>query len=208
MTPQTATALHTASAKLLQEYEAWAARGFYAPSPHFIKQICLLRNGYPNGTWVETGTYLGQTTAILAGSGSKVYSIEPEPTLFANAEKAFSKLGNVKILNGISEQVFPILLPRIYGDVNFWLDGHYSAGVTFKGPQDTPIRDELKHIALHLSHFNNVCVLVDDIRLFRPHLAEFAGYPTIDFLVDWARQHKLHWHIEHDIFVARTGPSP
>ena len=110
----------------------------------------------------------------------------------------------MEILNGTSEDVFPELLPRIAGDVNFWLDGHYSAGITFKGRQDTPILDELACISHHLERLGKVCVLIDDIRCFNPRMPEYSSYPSLDTLVAWATKHKLGWHIEHDIFVAKT----
>lgn len=182
----------------------WMKRGYAPPSPLFIKQRCLLRNGLPNATWVETGTFLGQTTQMLAKHSMQVYSIEPESKLFVRAHKLFSKHGNVEILNGTSEDVFPMLLPRIRGDVNFWLDGHYSSGITFKGSKDTPILDELDSIGRNLDRFGKVCVLVDDIRCFNPRLPEYTAYPSLDTLVAWATKHKLDWYIEHDIFVART----
>lgn len=182
----------------------WSKRRYAAPSPHFIKQACLLRNGFQAATWVETGTFLGQTTQLLARHAAYVYSIEPEPNLFARAEKIFSDKKNVKILKGASEDIFPELLPTLTGDVNFWLDGHYSAGITFKGSQDTPILDELACISRNINRFSRVCVLVDDIRCFNPHVPEYAAYPSLDALVAWASAHKLNWHIEHDIFVART----
>ena len=182
----------------------WSKRGYAAPSPHFIKQGCLLRNGLPDATWVETGTFLGQTTQLLSIHGTQVYSIEPEPKLFARARTLFNQCGNVEILNGTSEEVFPTLLPHITGDVNFWLDGHYSAGITFKGPQDTPILDELECISRNIDNFGRICVLVDDIRCFNPRLPEYTTYPSLDTLVDWATRHKLSWHVEHDIFIAKT----
>ena len=182
----------------------WASRNFTAPSPHFVKQICLLRNGIAGGTWVETGTYLGQTTEVLARLDRPVFSIEPEPGLFANAKSRLSRFPNVQILHGISEEIFPSLLPRLTGNINFWLDGHYSAGITFKGPQDTPIIDELGCISRNLSRFKNVCVQIDDVRCFNPLIPEYSTYPSINVLVDWARNHRLDWHIEQDIFVARN----
>src|SRR5262245_1784347 len=94
---------------LLRGYIDWGKRQFAAPSPHFIKQACLVRNSFPNATWVETGTYLGQTTHVLSKYALKVYSIEPEPTLFAKAKKYFSSYNNVEIINGTSEEVFPSL---------------------------------------------------------------------------------------------------
>jgi hypothetical protein len=46
--------------------------------------------------------------------------------------------------------------------------------------------------------------MIDDVRLFNGSVHVYGSYPTLDTLVDWARQHNLAWHIEHDIFVARS----
>jgi glycosyltransferase involved in cell wall biosynthesis len=185
-------------------YRDWTDREFAAPSPHFVKQKVLLRNGLPDATWVETGTYLGDTTDVLSKVAKMVYSIEPEPTLFSKAEQKFRNTSNVKIINGLSEDVFPKLLPTIRGNICFWLDGHYSAGITFKGPQNTPIIDELTVIERNISQTNKIVVMVDDIRCFDPRNSELSGYPPVDFLVDWARKNNLTWHIEHDIFIAKN----
>lgn len=192
---------------LWRGYRGWEVRGYAAPSPHFIKQTVLLRNGLPNAKWVETGTYLGQTTKVLIKHGLFVYSIEPEPTLYSNAVAYFKSYPNVEILNGLSEEVFPSLLQKLSGDINFWLDGHYSAGITHKGPQDTPILDELTNISKNLKHFGKVCVMIDDIRCFNPELEEYSSYPSLNAMVDWANKNSLGWHIEHDIFIAKSKPT-
>ena len=185
-------------------YRDWADRQFAAPSPHFVKQEVLLRNGLCDAIWIETGTYMGDTTSVLSKVATMVYSIEPEPALFSKAEQKFRNTRNVKIILGLSEEVLPKLLPTLSGDVCFWLDGHYSSGITFKGPQETPILDELDIIGRNVAKMGKVLVLVDDIRLFDPRNPEFSAYPSIDFLVDWARKHDLSWHIEHDIFIAKN----
>jgi hypothetical protein len=186
------------------DWRDWADREFAAPSPHFVKQRVLLRNGLRDATWVETGTYMGDTTSVLSKVAKMVYSIEPEPTLFSKAEQRFSNTSNVKIIKGLSEDVLPKLLPTIGGDVCFWLDGHYSAGVTLKGPQDTPILNELTVIGRHITQMSKIVVMVDDVRCFDPTNPEYSAYPPVDVLVDWARKHNLIWHIEHDIFIARN----
>jgi hypothetical protein len=186
------------------DFRDWADREFAAPSPHFVKQKVLLRNGLRNATWVESGTYMGDTTGVLSKIAKMVYSIEPEPTLFSKAEQKFKNASNVKIIQGLSEDVFPELLPTISGDTCFWLDGHYSEGITFKGPQDTPIIDELAVIGRNITKTSKIVVMVDDIRCFDPKNPEFSAYPPVDFLVDWARKHNLTWHIEHDIFIAKN----
>lgn len=182
----------------------WRRRGYAAPSPDFIKHQCLRRNGFPNATWVETGTFLGRTTEMLAKSAKLVYSIEPEPSLYEKAANRLAELSNVQILNGTSEALFPSLLGELSGPVNFWLDGHYSAGATYQAEQDTPIREELAAIEANRENLSSIVVLVDDVRCFDPTRPEYTAYPSIDFLVDWAHSNDLLWHIEHDIFVAKT----
>ncbi len=121
------------------------------------------------------------------------------------ARKRFAGQSAITVHKGTSEAVFPTLLPTLSGDVSFWLDGHYSAGLTYKGEQDTPIREELQEIAKNIGHFGRCRIMVDDIRCFDPTIEAFAGYPSLDWLVDWARQTGLSWHIENDMFVARKG---
>lgn len=189
----------------LFEYIKWSRRGYASPSPHFIKQACILENGIKCAIWIETGTYLGETTRLLSKVASKVYSIEPEPKLFCKAKCYFNSVANVEILNGTSEDVFPDILPSIKGDVCFWLDGHFSGDGTYKGINDTPILKELDYIAEHLHRMNNVVVMVDDVRLFTGGVHSYGNYPTLDYLVDWARALELVWHIEHDIFIAKKN---
>jgi len=186
-----------------REHAEWAARAFAAPSPPHVKRATILRLGLPEATWVETGTFLGDTTALLALCARRVHSIEPEPKLCARAKARFAGSPNVEIHGGLSEEILPILLARLEGDVCFWLDGHYSAGVTFKGPKDTPIAEELAAIEAAAPRLGRLVVLVDDVRCFDPSRPEFADYPPKAFLIAWAERLGLVWHIEQDIFVAR-----
>jgi len=186
-------------------FRQWRARDYEAPSPGSVKQRVLLRNAAPSCTWVETGTYLGDTTAFLARHSSRVVTIEPATAIYEFAFRRLARLRNVEVINGASEDVFPNLLPQLSGAVSFWLDGHYSGGttwVTYQGSANTPILEELAQIELHRARFSAVSVLIDDIRSFEAAEAA-SGYPRLDYLVDWARRNGMRWHIEHDIFVAR-----
>ena len=51
--------------KLLRLYNWYFKRGCSLPAPHFVKQAVLSRNAIKNSVWVETGTYLGDTTKFL-----------------------------------------------------------------------------------------------------------------------------------------------
>ena len=111
---------------------------------------------------------------------------------------------NVELFNGVSEDIMPSLLLRLKGDINFWLDGHYSAGVTFKGNKDCPVEEELIAIKNNLLNFTKVSILIDDVRCFLPTNTTYSDYPSIDFLVDWARVNDFNWRVEQDVFVMRN----
>ena len=189
---------------LKNEEREWVQRQYAVPSPAHIKRAVLQRIGFADAVWVETGTFMGDTAALLAVNAKAVYTIEPERALYEKAAARFAGSAKVNPLHGLSEEVFPTLLPTLSGTVNFWLDGHYSGGITHQGPTDCPVREELQNIENNLGHFTKVAVLIDDVRCFDPSIPEYADYPSLDYLVDWARKNQLVWHIEHDIFVAKS----
>lgn len=184
-------------------YEVWAWRGrkFAAPTPAFVKRAIFKRLGIPGGTWVETGTYLGQTTNFLAGLSKHVYTIELDNSLAERAKKKF-KNRNITVIEGASEDVLEPILKRLDGDINFWLDGHYSGGFTAKGKQDCPVLAELESIGRYLHQFGRVTVLIDDLRCFGS-----GSYPHTNQLVQWSEKCGLAWSIEQDIFVMQK-PEP
>jgi len=190
---------------LKNEQREWVQRQYASPSPAHIKRDVLQRVGFANAVWVETGTFLGDTAELLSTQAKFVYTIEPERTLFEKAAARFAGSSKVKPICGLSEEVFPSLLPTLSGTVNFWLDGHYSGGITHQGPTDCPVREELLNIQNNLFRFAKVAVLIDDVRCFDPSIPAYADYPSLDYLVDWARENNLRWNIEHDIFVAKSS---
>ena len=145
----------------------WGKKNFLEHSPQMIKEFVFERYGIDNAPWVETGTFQGKTTNFLRERYPHVYTIEPEIKLYKDAMKRF--IGkNVTLYNDVSENVFPNLLKKLSGDVNFWLDGHYSEGITFKGDKDCPVEDELNIIEANLNNFNKITILIDDVELNLP----------------------------------------
>ena len=177
----------------------WEKRAYEAPSPPFIKRLVLKRFSTPNSVWVETGTFEGDTTAFLSRFAQRVYSIEPEPSLFKRALERFQGTDNVSVINGLSENILPSLLPQLSGDVCFWLDGHFSGGITHQGPADTPLLGELAAISANIRRFSRLAILVDDMRCYS--YKKEATYPSLSLIVDWATAQNLEWHIEHDILI-------
>ena len=182
-------------------FRKWRKRDYLEFAPQHVKEKVLQKYGIPNGIWVETGTFMGVTTDFLAKRYPHVHSIEPSNYLFDKAVRRFSGR-NVTLYNGVSEIEMPKLLPSLNGNVNFWLDGHYSAGITFRGNKDCPIEDELMAIKDNLAKFESVTVLIDDVRCFYPeeHTA-YSDFPSVDYLVNWARKYNFVWRIVHDIFI-------
>jgi len=180
----------------------WWLRGFGPPSPQFIKLRVLSRNCVPGAAWIETGTYLGETTKFLSKNSKMVFSIEPAAILYKFAAKRLSGLNNVQIVFGTSEEVFETTITKLEGEANFWLDGHASGDVTFSNQEVTPIAHELKILANHLSRFEDCVIFVDDVRGFSDKLG-ISKYPSKEFLVEWANTNNCSWSIEHDIFIAK-----
>ena len=177
----------------------WRKRQFLGHSPQFVKQNLFKKYGISNAIWVETGTYRGTTTCFLAKRYPYIYSIEPSKMLYERALKIF-KNQNVSLFNDVSENVFPKLLKKLNGNMNFWLDGHYSESITFQGKKDCPVEDELRAIEENLENFSSLTIMIDDVRDF---LLTNTDYPSIDYLVNWGRRLGFQWQIEHDIFIMR-----
>jgi len=180
----------------------WWLRGFGPPSPQFIKLRVLRRNCVPGAAWIETGTYLGETTKFLSKNSKMVFSIEPAALLYKFATKRLSRLKTVQIVFGTSEEVFESTITKLQGNANFWLDGHASGDITFSNQEVTPIVHELKILANHLSRFEECVIFVDDVRGFSDKLGT-SKYPSKEFLVEWANTNNCSWSIEHDIFIAK-----
>lgn len=178
----------------------WGRRSYRPPAPRRVKQALLASHGLPNTPWVETGTHAGTTAAFLSSIAPVVYTIEPSQTYYEKARRKFERT-NVKVLEGTSEEVMPQLLSTLRGDLNFWLDGHYSGSDTFLGESATPIMAELASISEALEQLRDVVILIDDFRCFVERDGEYGYYPPPNELVSWGRTNGFDWTVEHDIFI-------
>ena len=187
-------------------YRWYLKTGCHNPIPAYIKRKLLLRHSVRSATWIETGTYLGETTRFLASRFPVVHTIEPSEYCMSRAKLLTSRSLKRKIVFhlGTSEQKLDHICGQVDGDVCFWLDAHYSAGITFRADEKTPILKELDAIENHMHRYNSITVLIDDV--LGAHLD--SEYPSIDYYVDWARRNKLLWNIENDVFVAKSMNLP
>lgn len=181
--------------RFVTEFLDWRRRQYAPPSPNAIKRATIRRNAL-DGTFVETGTYLGDTTEFATLFSKQVISLEPDPQLYAAAIERFRDRKEIRLIGSSSEEAFGPLVEQLAGSVTFWLDGHYSGAGTFLGLETTPIGSELKAIAERGSGISDMAILIDDVRCFGAD-----GYPPLSYFVDWAKGQAMRWSIEHDIFV-------
>lgn len=92
-----------------------------------------------------------------------------------------------------------IILSKVMAQINepaiFWLDGHYSAGITAKGRKECPILEELETI--FASQKLNHTILIDDARLFNG----INDYPNIEELKKFIKSKisNFSFEIEDDV---------
>ena len=148
-----------------------------APLPHKYKQMVMKSFADRNraiSSFVETGTYQGDMVEAVKPIFKNIWSIELSEELAAKAAKRFEGNGSIQILQGDSGKVIEQVVAKLEGPALFWLDGHYSEGVTAKGDLNTPVVKELECIVS--SKNPDHVILIDDARLFDGT----QDYPTLD----------------------------
>jgi hypothetical protein len=175
----------------------WKKKGCPVPTPHLVKQetISEYQKKFGYTTLIETGTFMGDMVDAQKTRFKNIISIELGVDLFKNASKRFRNDKNVLIVQGDSGKVLSKILLDINEPAIFWLDGHYSAGVTAKGDKECPIFEELSSI-FSSKKFNHI-LLIDDARCFIGK----GDYPTIEKLTEYIRSknEKYQVEIKHDI---------
>lgn len=162
------------------------------PSPAFKHRV-IKEHAHGLDTFVETGTFRGDTIEAVRTLFRDVWSIELSPDLAAAARKRFAASPNVQIVEGDSGTALPELLPRLDGPVLFWLDGHWCGGDTAMGETETPILAELQTV---LARPETDVILIDDARLLGR--GDYPSVATVEGLVRNALPPRT-MEIVHDI---------
>ena len=152
------------------------------PQKYRHKIIKLYAQTYKISVLIETGTYLGKTIEAVKKKFEKIYSIELNGTLYNKAKEKFSKDKFITIIRGDSSKELPKILNKIDKPCLFWLDAHYSGGITSRGDLETPILLELQCI---LNHSNqDHIILIDDAN----HFTGKKEYPSISELKEMIKE--------------------
>jgi len=174
-----------------EELRQWELKGRPAPPPHIIKQrtIAEYQSKYGNRVMVETGTFLGDMVEAQKNVFSTIYSIELSSKLYKRAVKRFKGDDRIRLLQGDSGNRLSEIVSALKEPALFWLDGHYSGGITALGDKECPVPEELE--AIFKSSFNHV-ILVDDARLFNGT----NSYPDIDQIRNIINRNKKSYKVE------------
>lgn len=153
--------------------------------------------------FVETGTYLGDTSWEYRNEFSRIDSIEVEPYLYKQAVARFKGLSHVTIHFGDSGTVLPSLVPTLRGKTLYWLDGHYSAGITGSSESHCPVVAELD--AIFTLSKDPFVIVIDDARCFGTDPA----YPTVAAVasqVTTLSHARAAVSVENDMIIIRFPP--
>ena len=169
----------------------WERRGKPSPPPHMAKQRVLREYAkrYDLRVLVETGTYFGDMVEVMKADFDRIYSVELSRELHEKAMMRFKGIDHIKLIHGDSSIELERIMAKINQPTLFWLDGHYSAGVTARGVKDTPIYEELRHI-LNASDRGHV-IIVDDARCFGTD----SAYPSIEELIRFIKSQRSNLDI-------------
>lgn len=128
--------------------------------------------------FIETGTYLGETTFWAASHFKNVFTIEIDPVISKRTSSREDRPQNIEFLIGNSKDVLPKIVGQLSGRSFFWLDGHWCLGAGGKD-EECPLMDEI----VSISKTEESIIFIDDARCFLgplppPH--DSNHWPSID----------------------------
>ncbi len=130
--------------------------------PPFV--IDWARTLLPSGsTSVETGTFEGETSKLLADEFGSCTTIERSQSLAARARKRFVRDPRVRVLEGSSRDELGRALPPADQGCFFWLDAHGMYDYAGDDKDENPLLAELGLILEQRGSSPNV-IAVDDAR--------------------------------------------
>lgn len=132
-------------------------------------------------TFVETGTAEGNSVRSVSRYFDKVFTVEISEVLFNQVNPYLQQYENVEHVFGDSLIEVPKFLESLGEDekVFFWLDAHWSQGLSSKNHLDCPLIEECKMI--DQTYKSDIgLVVIDDLRLFETNENEDWSQITKD----------------------------
>ena len=151
--------------------------------------VDLLQQELGIQSFVETGTFQGDTIAELLPRFDSIHSVELSPEYYRAAVERFSGCANVHLHHGDSPNALRKILseegtrPRL-----FWLDAHWCAADSTAGEKSQcPLLEEIRAIG---KLDTKSVIMIDDARYFlcappAPH--EVSDWPALQEVLDALR---------------------
>lgn len=122
---------------------------------------------FDNSTFIETGTYKGDSTAEAAKLFPNIHTIEINETLYNELNRDNIQSNNAHFHFGDSVEFLPKIAKEVNENYNFWfLDAHQSGPDTSNNGQHVPLLRELEAILENKKNVSTDIFVIDDVRLF------------------------------------------
>ena len=153
--------------------------------PAIAPQILKVAKDMQCNVFIESGTFLGQSFQIALKSGifERCYSVELALGLYKEVAIKYPTRPNQQVFLGKSHeiflsQIFPLCSSK--DRIFFWLDGHFSGGITWIGPtrgadSPCPLLAELE--AIHqCCPSSSLVIAIDDVDDFGMRNSKIPGH--------------------------------
>ena len=193
------------------------------PKKDWCKFYERINSILPSDTFIESGTYLGQTAAKAAHCFEEVHTVELEDAFYQQSVENLRSYANVRVYHGDTVEIFKRLMPQLASQKRrmiFWLDGHFMScmsdaenveDISIEG-EYTPIMQELRLIKEN--NLDEAILLIDDVRLFGTQLEDkrikCAGndhYPLLADVCRFLSESGYGYQMMGDIMVAHKTSS-
>lgn len=125
--------------------------------------ILMLKECSEVNSFIETGTYLGNTAYWSSQKFGQVITLEYSTEMYQQATQKYGNVENIKFLQGDSRVLLQEIVSSLKQPSMFWLDAHWSGGQTYGEEDECPLLEELEII--NASPYDHI-ILIDDARLF------------------------------------------
>lgn len=158
-------------------------------------------------TFIETGSYLGETAAWAAARFERVHSVEALQENYEAAVARHGSLANLALVHGDSVAFLRELVPALQADALFWLDAHWMGGASHGAQSQCPLLAELAEVngSPH-AHF----IFIDDARLFLappPLPNQAVQWPALAEVMGTLAAKDRYTVIVEDVIVSVPAPA-
>ena len=132
-------------------------------------------------TFVETGTAYGQSLQEIFPYFDKIFTVEISEDLWTWLHPQIEDIKHIQHVLGDSLIEMPKFLDTLGEDekVFFWLDAHWSQGLSSKNEFDVPLIQECQIIDEKYKG-DTAVVAIDDLRMFETNINEDWSDITVD----------------------------